>query len=121
MRALLPIGSEVGTKFKPLRYKLMVRAVVCFNRMRTKMKKFLMVLPIIFGLSACETQEQRQLTGTLAGAAIGASVSNRDDKAKGVIIGGLAGLAAGTLVGGRDTQGRCLYERPDGSRYYAAC
>ncbi|MBC7674470.1 MAG: hypothetical protein H7173_00185 [Rhodoferax sp.] len=85
------------------------------------MNKFLMILPIVAGLAACDTQEQRQLTGTLAGAAIGASVSNRDDKAKGVIIGGLAGLAAGTLIGGRDTQGRCLYQRPDGSRYYSNC
>ncbi len=121
MRELLPIGGKLGTKCKSLRYNTVVRAIVCFNQMRTEMKKFLMVLPIIVGLSACETQEQRQLTGTLAGAAIGASVSNKDDKAKGVIIGGLAGLAAGTLVGGRDTQGRCLYERPDGSRYYSNC
>ena len=85
------------------------------------MNKFLMILPVMASLAACDTQEQRQLTGTLAGAAIGASVSSDDDKAKGVIIGGLAGLAAGTLIGGRDTQGRCLYERPDGSRYYASC
>ena len=85
------------------------------------MNKFLLILPIVASLAACETQEQRQLSGTLAGAAIGASVSSDDDKAKGVIIGGLAGLAAGTLVGGRDTQGRCLYQRPDGSRYYASC
>jgi uncharacterized protein YcfJ len=122
MRGLLPIGGKLGTKFKSLRYNNIVRAIVCFNPMRTDMKKFLIVLPIIAGLSACETQEQRQLTGTLAGAAIGASVSNKEDKAKGVIIGGLAGLAAGTLVGGStDAQGNCLYERPDGSRYYASC
>ena len=85
------------------------------------MNKFLFILPVVASLAACETQEQRQLAGTLAGAAIGASVSNSEDKAKGVIIGGLAGLAAGTLIGGRDTQGRCLYQRPDGSRYYASC
>ena len=85
------------------------------------MNKFLLILPVVASLAACETQEQRQLSGTLAGAAIGASVSSDDDKAKGVIIGGLAGLAAGTLIGGRDTQGRCLYQRPDGSRYYASC
>lgn len=85
------------------------------------MNKFLLILPVVASLAACETQEQRQLAGTLAGAAIGASVSNSEDKAKGVIIGGLAGLAAGTLIGGRDTQGRCLYQRPDGSRYYASC
>ena len=85
------------------------------------MNKYLLILPMVASLAACETQEQRQLTGTLAGAAIGASVSNSDDKAKGVIIGGLAGLAAGTLIGGRDSPGRCLYQRPDGTRYYASC
>ena len=85
------------------------------------MNKFLMILPLVAALSACETQEQRQLVGTLGGAAIGAAVSSDGDKAKGVIIGGLAGLAAGTLIGKPDAQGRCLYERPDGSRYYAAC
>lgn len=85
------------------------------------MNKFLMILPLLAGLAACNTPEQNQVAGTLAGAAIGASVSNSGDKGKGVIIGGLAGLAAGTLIGGRDTQGRCLYERQDGTRYYAAC
>lgn len=85
------------------------------------MKKFLIILPLIAGLAACETQEQNQVAGTLAGAAIGASVSNSGDKSKGIIIGGLTGLAAGTVIGTRDTQGRCLYQRPDGSRYYASC
>ena len=85
------------------------------------MNKFLMILPLVAGLAACETQEQNQLAGTLSGAAIGAAVSSDGDKGKGVLIGGLAGLAAGTLIGQRDTQGRCLYQRPDGTRYYASC
>lgn len=85
------------------------------------MNKFLMILPLVAALAACETTEQNQVAGTLAGAAIGASVSNSGDKSKGVIIGGLAGLAAGSLIGQRDSQGRCLYERPDGTRYYASC
>lgn len=85
------------------------------------MNRFLMILPIVAGLAACETQEQSQILGAGTGAVIGASVSNGDDKFKGAVIGGLAGLAAGTLIGQRDSQGRCLYERSDGSRYYAAC
>lgn len=85
------------------------------------MKKFILILPLVAGLAACETQEQNQIAGTLTGAAIGAAVSNDGDKSKGVIIGGLTGLAAGTLIGQRDSQGRCLYQRPDGSRYYASC
>lgn len=85
------------------------------------MKKFLMVLPLVAALAACETQEQNQIAGTIGGAAIGAAVSNDDDKSTGIIVGGLTGLAAGTLIGQRDTQGRCLYQRPDGSRYYANC
>lgn len=85
------------------------------------MKKFLIILPLVAGLAACETQEQNQIAGTLGGAALGAAVSNDDDKSTGIIVGGLAGLAAGTLIGQRDTQGRCLYQRPDGTRYYATC
>lgn len=85
------------------------------------MKKFLMILPLVAGLAACETQEQSQVAGTLAGAALGAAVSSDDDKPQGIIIGGLTGLAAGTLIGQRDAQGRCLYQRPDGTRYYASC
>jgi uncharacterized protein YcfJ len=85
------------------------------------MNRFLLVLPIVAGLAACETQEQSQIAGAATGALIGASVSSDDDKFKGALIGGAAGLAAGTLIGGRDSQGRCLYERPDGTRYYASC
>lgn len=85
------------------------------------MKKFLMILPLVAGLAACETQEQSQVAGTLTGAALGAAVSSDGDKSKGIIIGGLTGLAVGTLIGQRDAQGRCLYERPDGTRYYATC
>lgn len=85
------------------------------------MRMFAFVIPLVAGVAACATTEQNQVAGALTGAAIGAAVSNDGDKSKGIIIGGLSGLAAGTLVGQRDTQGRCLYERPDGSRYYASC
>jgi gas vesicle protein len=84
------------------------------------MKKLWMMLPLVGLLAACDTQEQRMITGTATGAAIGAAVSSPEDRAKGAVIGGTVGLIAGTLIG-RDTTGRCLYERRDGSRYYANC
>ena len=37
-----------------------------------------------------------------------------------VIIGGIAGAAAGNYLG-RTQAGSCIYQRPDGSRYTAAC
>lgn len=84
------------------------------------MKKFLIALPMIAALAACETQDRTLAASTLAGAVVGASVSGSNDKAKGAIIGGATGLAAGTLIN-RQQNGGCIYERPDGSRYTATC
>jgi len=62
------------------------------------MKKFLIAIPMIAGLAACDgtTSNQGALTGAALGAATGAAVSGGDDKVQGAIIGGLAGAAAGT-------------------------
>lgn len=84
------------------------------------MKKFLIALPMIAALAACDTRDGTLAASTLTGAVIGASVSGSDDKAKGAIIGGAAGLAAGTLIN-RGQNGNCQYQRPDGSIYTAAC
>lgn len=84
------------------------------------MKPFLIALPLITALAACETQEQTLAATTLAGAALGATVSGGGDKTKGAIIGGAAGLAAGSLVA-QQQGGQCVYQRPDGTRYVAAC
>ncbi|MBD3664801.1 glycine zipper domain-containing protein [Sulfitobacter aestuariivivens] len=84
------------------------------------MKKLFLALPVMAALAACDTPDGTLAASTLAGAAIGATVSGSDDKAKGAIIGGAAGLAAGTLIN-RQQNGTCLYERPDGSQYTAAC
>ncbi|MGB7240826.1 MAG: glycine zipper 2TM domain-containing protein [Sulfitobacter sp.] len=84
------------------------------------MRKFLLVLPMLSMLVACDTQTQSTLTGAAAGAAIGAAVSNDDDRVAGALIGGAAGAAAGNFVG-RTQSGSCVYQRPDGSRYTAAC
>ena len=84
------------------------------------MKKFLMIVPLIGALAACDTANQGALTGAALGAATGAAVSGDDDKVVGAIIGGAAGAAAGNYIG-RTQSGQCVYRRPDGSQYYAAC
>ena len=84
------------------------------------MKKLLIALPMIAALAACETQNQSTAAGALTGAALGAAVSNDSDNAQGAIIGGIAGAAAGNYLG-RTQAGSCIYQRPDGSRYTAAC
>lgn len=84
------------------------------------MKKLLIALPMIAALAACETQDRTLAASTLAGAAIGTAVSGSNDKAKGAIIGGAAGLATGALIN-RQSNGNCLYQRPDGTQYTAAC
>lgn len=84
------------------------------------MKKIMMVLPMIAALAACDTPDGRLAASTLAGAAVGASVSGSSDRTKGAIIGGAAGLAAGTLIN-RGTNGNCTYQRPNGTTYMSAC
>ena len=82
------------------------------------MKKFLIAIPLIAALGACDTYNPN--TGTLAGAALGAAagaaVSGSDDKLLGAVIGGAAGAAAGSYLG-RDSSGKCVYQNTDGSRY----
>lgn len=85
------------------------------------MRKFWISLPLVLSLAACATDQQTStLTGAALGAAAGAAVSGEDDKVVGAIIGGAAGAAAGSYVG-RTQSGSCVYQRPDGSRYTAAC
>jgi len=84
------------------------------------MKKLLFAVPLIAALAACETQNQSTAAGALTGAALGAAVSNDSDNIKGAVIGGIAGAAVGNYLG-RTQSGACVYQRPDGSRYTAAC
>ena len=83
------------------------------------MRKFLMLVPVVFALASCEDLSQQQLVGTTGGAAIGAVVTPHNPL-QGALIGGAIGLVAGTYMG-RDTEGHCVYQRSDGSRYLAAC
>ena len=83
------------------------------------MQKFFLIVPIIALLAGCEDMSQQQLLGTGGGAALGA-VLTPNDPLQGALIGGAVGLVAGTYLG-RDAQGKCVYQRPDGSRYIATC
>lgn len=83
------------------------------------MKKMAWMLPVLGLLSACDTMEQRQITGTLGGAVLGMAVSGRNDKAQGAAVGGLLGLGGATMMG--PNAGNCLYQRADGSQFEAPC
>ena len=86
------------------------------------MKKFLIAVPMIAALAACngQTANQGALTGAALGAAAGAAVSNDDDKVVGALIGGAAGAAAGNYIG-KTQSGQCVYQNSEGQRYTAAC
>ncbi|UWR22766.1 glycine zipper 2TM domain-containing protein [Sulfitobacter sp. S190] len=84
------------------------------------MKKFLMMLPVVAFVAACDTENQSTLTGAAVGAAAGAAVSGDDDRVVGALIGGAAGAAAGNYIG-RANNGQCVYQNPNGTRYTAAC
>jgi len=83
------------------------------------MNKILWIVPLL-ALAACETPEQRALTGAATGAAVGAMVSSDKDRTKGALIGGGAGLLAATVIG-QSANGQCIYRRSDGSTYTAPC
>lgn len=70
-------------------------------------------------LSACIPQQQQ---GTVIGGATGALIGTAvaDDDLTGALVGGAIGAAAGNYVG-RNAANQCVYTRPDGSRFTAAC
>lgn len=83
------------------------------------MRTLYWIVPAVALLAGCEDMSQNQLLGTTGGAAIGAAVTP-NKPLKGALIGGAVGLAAGTYLG-HDTTGRCVYQRPDGTRFVADC
>lgn len=86
------------------------------------MKNLLLVTPLVMLAAACQTQQDRSVaTGALAGAALGAAVSDDDDRLEGAIIGGTAGAVAGALIGQANTPGDCVYQDAYGNRYVAPC
>ena len=85
------------------------------------MKKLLFVLPLAVLVTACETREQRIVTGAATGAAIGAVVADDDKRVEGAAIGGTLGIIAGALIGPASEAGKCRYRYPDGREYIADC
>lgn len=83
------------------------------------MRKFLLMLPLLGLVAACDQMSTNQQVGTAGGAIVGALVTP-GNPIEGAAIGGAIGLAAGSMIG-HTTGGRCLYQRPDGTRYTAAC
>ncbi len=86
------------------------------------MTKFLLILPVLtLGPTACGTPEQNAVAGGLGGAAIGAAVSNDDDRLTGALTGAAVGVGASLLIGPAKTPGQCIYRDQNGNRYTAAC
>lgn len=86
------------------------------------MTKFLMILPVLaFGLTACATPEQNAIAGGLGGAAIGAAVSNDDDRLTGALTGAAVGVGASLLIGPAPQAGQCYYRNSLGQKVIAAC
>ncbi len=83
------------------------------------MRKIYLLIPVFAILAGCEDMSQNQLVGTTGGAAIGAIVTPHNPL-QGALIGGAVGLVAGTYLG-KDAKGNCVYQRPNGTRYQAAC
>ena len=86
------------------------------------MKKFLLAVPLVGALAACQTLPDNQgaLTGAALGAAAGAAVSGDDDKVQGALVGAAVGAAAGNYIG-QTQSGKCVYQNSAGQRYTAAC
>lgn len=88
------------------------------------MNKFLLVLPLLAGLAACQqpmASDQNVTTGALTGAAVGAIASDDDDRLEGAALGGLAGAAVGGLVSAANQPRQCTYRYPSGYSYVAPC
>lgn len=83
------------------------------------MHKIFLTLPLIAAVSACATQDQNTIAGTLGGAAAGYALDD-NDRGRGALVGAAAGAIAGNYLG-RTAGGNCVYQNADGSRYTAAC
>ncbi len=84
------------------------------------MRPYFLLVPLAFGIAACEGTDPT-VGATLTGAAIGAAVSDNDDRLRGAVIGAGVGAVAGTLIGRTSTPGNCLYRDAAGRQYVARC
>lgn len=86
------------------------------------MTKLLLIFPLLaLGVAGCETTDQNAALGALGGAAVGAAVSNEDDRLTGALVGAAVGVVASTLIGPAPTAGQCYYRNSQGQLFTAAC
>ncbi len=87
------------------------------------MQKFLTIAVVCLSLSACTTMQQGAAVGAGAGALFGAATTGTVfGTAVGAGIGGVVGAAAGDLLGKlQGSPGKCVYQRPNGTRYIDLC
>lgn len=81
------------------------------------MKKLAILAVVVLGLSACTATERGAVTGGAIGAGAGLLATGNST---GALVGAAAGSVVGALIG-KSRDGRCIYERRDGSRYKARC
>lgn len=88
------------------------------------MHKILIIAATALSLAACTTTQQGATVGAVGGAVVGAAATggNVVGTAVGAGIGAVAGAAAGDLLGRVEgSNNRCVYVRPNGTRYVDTC
>ncbi|MDQ2091397.1 glycine zipper 2TM domain-containing protein [Marimonas arenosa] len=89
-----------------------------------KTKLISLALVASFALSGCQMtrQEQNELGGALAGAAVGAITAQALGANRNwTILTALAGAAAGVMVARNNATNECAYSNGDGTYYTAPC
>ena len=88
------------------------------------MHKILIIAATALSLAACTTTQQGATVGAIGGAIVGASATggNIVGTAVGAGIGGVVGAAAVNVLGKVEgSNDRCVYQRPNGTRYIDTC
>jgi len=87
------------------------------------MHKILIVAATCLSLAACTSTQTGAAVGAGAGAIVGAATTGSVlGTVVGAGVGGVVGAAAGNVLGRVDgSSNRCVYERPNGTRYVDTC
>jgi uncharacterized protein YcfJ len=85
--------------------------------------RYLVVIPALLALAACDTssQSQRTLGGAAIGAGSGALVGSAINGGRGAAVGAIAGGAAGALIGRATTPNNCIYRDVNGRKFTGPC
>ena len=87
-------------------------------------RKFALMLPVVFALSAClqDPSARNQASGAAVGGVLGAITATAlGADTEWLIIGTLVGAGAGALVAQNQQTGECAYANGDGTYYRAPC